>query len=153
MKFVIILSMLSAFALPKTVYCSEILWFERSMGFMDLAAEPLGGDFGATKSDVKLWEEGILPLVFAEDISPEKQARLFEACGHWARAADVKCIQGPYKGRELKVTNDNGQGCWASLGTNTIFVFIKRRMNLADRCWDLPTLIHELGHSLGFTHE
>jgi hypothetical protein len=118
-----------------------------SIAFGDMVTD------GAAREDVRLWEEGLLPLVFENGISESNKALLFQACEHWSRFAKVKCVPGPYKKRELKVTSTKGQGCWATLGTKPMFVVISRRMNLDVECWNIPTLIHELGHSFGLTHE
>jgi hypothetical protein len=108
---------------------------------------------GAVKASTDLWEDGVLPLVFDKGISAEKQKLLFDSCYEWTKVANVQCVSGSYKKRKLTVTQNLGNGCWASWGMSRHALLLQRRMNLSKSCWTRATLLHELGHALGLIHE
>lgn len=106
----------------------------------------------ATPVGVKFWENGVLPIEFASDITPTEKASFFAACSVWGRAARIQCREGSVNGKTLKV-GKGLPGCWSLLGEGYNFKFFRRRMNLGEGCWVSFVIIHELGHSLGFLHE
>jgi hypothetical protein len=107
----------------------------------------------AAKLDAQLWEDGVLPIVFVGSFSAAQKQMVFDACAVWSHAADVRCVEGPYKGRELDVVQLIPNACWCLLGMGRNFGVLQRTMNLADGCFQLATVIHELGHGLGLIHE
>ncbi len=108
---------------------------------------------GAAKARVKLWQDGVLPIVFHKSISSEKRKQFFDACKIWEGVANVKCKKGYYKRRRLWVTQSK-LGCFSLWGMGFHFVALRRWMNLqATGCWSQSTLLHEMGHALGLIHE
>ncbi|MBK9292841.1 MAG: hypothetical protein IPM57_00085 [Oligoflexia bacterium] len=106
----------------------------------------------ASLLELQPWEDGILPLEFADNITEEQRKMFFSACNKWAAKVNVKCIVGQYKNRVVEVTKDLG-GCWAFWGMGTHFGFLRRKINLGDGCWYQKTILHEIGHAFGLIHE
>lgn len=128
------------------------------MGDLILEKESLGevNVLGTRPLRVDLWEDGVLPIVFKNDVSQELQDVVWSACKEWSEAANVKCVHGPYKNRQLVISRKYfGQdgGCWSMLGQSAYFLWIKRRMNLGQGCESYATVLHELGHAFGIGHE
>lgn len=114
------------------------------------------GTLGAKPSEVRVWPEGVLPVVFTRDVPKALRNTVAKACQEWATYAKVRCVNGPYKGRRLVISTSylgSGKGCWAMLGSDYYFMGIRRRMNLGKGCEKYATVLHELGHAFGLTHE
>ena len=108
---------------------------------------------GALKGTAKLWEDGVLPVTLPEGISADRRRTFFEACSEWSRVAHVRCVEGAYKGRTLRVTAYGSMGCFCLWGMGSNFLVLRRWMNLGDGCWKKPTIMHEMGHAFGLIHE
>ncbi len=105
---------------------------------------------------VDLWEDGVLPIVFKKGTSQRTIELIWSACKEWSTAANVKCIPGPYKNRQLVVSGKYlgaDDGCWSMLGQSAYFLWLKRRMNIGKGCEHYSTVLHELGHAFGIGHE
>ena len=108
---------------------------------------------GALNINAKLWEDGILPIHFSRDITDDQKAHFMRACREWTKVANVRCVEGSYKGRKLTL-HSYRLGCFSLYGMGTNFLVLKRIMNLQPNlCWDQPTIIHEIGHAFGLIHE
>lgn len=111
---------------------------------------------GSKPANVTLWEDGVLPIQFANNVGKELQDMVWAACAEWSEHANVKCVKGPYKRRTLTIGRSymgNSSGCWSMLGSEVYFMGIKRRMTLGHGCDHYSVVLHELGHSFGITHE
>lgn len=106
----------------------------------------------ASLLELEPWEDGVLPLEFADNITEEQRKMFFSACNEWAQTSKVKCQVGEYKDRIVEVTKDLG-GCWAFWGMGTHFGFLRRKINLGEGCWHRRTVLHEIGHAFGLIHE
>ncbi|MBU6375450.1 MAG: hypothetical protein KGQ59_05600 [Bdellovibrionales bacterium] len=113
-------------------------------------------ELGAKPKKVVLWRDGVLPIRFLPSVEPEIRETFMKACAEWASAAAVRCQEGKYKGAELVVGRSYfgiSSGCWSMLGSERYFLFMRRRMNLGPGCEDYATILHEIGHAFGLTHE
>ena len=112
--------------------------------------------FGAKPKKVVLWRDGVLPIRFLSNVEAEVRQTFMKACAEWSSAANVRCMEGKYKGAELVVGRafmGVRTGCWSMLGSERYFLFLRRRMNLGPGCEDYATILHEIGHAFGLTHE
>ncbi|MCB0349832.1 MAG: hypothetical protein KDD38_01535 [Bdellovibrionales bacterium] len=111
---------------------------------------------GARPEQVILWEDGVLPIEFKKNVNQNLRRLVFQACSEWSQYANVRCQLGSYKKRKLKIGRSFlgvKTGCWSMLGQADYVFGIKRRMNLGPHCDNYETVLHELGHAFGLTHE
>jgi hypothetical protein len=129
--------------------------FEQSEKSLKSPYDPISTR-GSKPAKVELWEDGVLPIEFKKDVEPFLQERVLQACNEWASHANIKCQKGKYKNRVLTISRaymGNRSGCFSMLGSDYYFMSIRRRMNLGDGCEHYSTVLHELGHAFGLTHE
>lgn len=111
---------------------------EMSTGFLAYSSKP--------------WPNGIVPVEFDRSISKNYRAQFMSACKVWSAVASVQCrLRTASESNYLFVT-DNGEACWTDVGagdSNSKQVF---NFN-SEWCWNRTSLIHEVGHVLGFMHE
>lgn len=121
-----------------------------------LASEEAERKLGARPAKVILWEDGVLPIVFKNNVSSDLKETVWAACKEWSRNAKVRCQSGKYKKRSLVISRSFlgvKTGCWSMLGQESYAFGIKRRMNLGRGCDSYRTVLHELGHAFGLGHE
>lgn len=129
--------------------------FEQSERSLQNPYDPISTR-GSKPAKVVLWEDGVLPIEFKKDVEPFLQERVWAACNEWASHANIKCHKGKYKRRVLTISRaymGNRSGCFSMLGSDYYFMSLRRRLNLGDGCEHYSTVLHELGHALGLTHE
>jgi len=132
---------------------SEVLLFDDMLVEKRAIENPPLEIRGAVKIDAVLWTDGVLPVTFAKGITREQKSLFFQACQAWSKVANVRCVEGRYRGKTLKVSN-RYPNCWALWGMGTHFLVLKRMMNLQNsKCWRQETLMHEMGHAFGLIHE
>lgn len=107
----------------------------------------------STQENLVLWPGGIVPVWFESHISPQRKEMFFKACRSWEFVANVKCVSRSNQTKFLYVRNPpddpNLLQCYASVGAN----HTQPALTLSNACWVLPTIVHELGHTFGLTHE
>src|SRR3954466_10468626 len=62
-----------------------------------------------------LWEDGVLPLTFADGFTDSQKQQVLGACAVWSSVANVRCVEGEYKGRTVQVGHWL-PACWALWG-------------------------------------
>ena len=96
------------------------------------------------------WDFGVVPIQFPADLPVERRDAFWRACRTWGERAPVLCVPRTSESQYIEVTTTEA-GCFSYVGQG--FGGGRRQLNLADGCWGLPTILHELGHAFGFAHE
>ncbi|XP_057327308.1 protein tolkin-like [Microplitis mediator] len=98
-----------------------------------------------------LWDDGIIPYEI-EDIFSGDQRRLFkQAMRHWEQSTCihfVKRIEGIHE--NYIVFTKLTCGCCSSIGKSG---YGPQPISIDDECSVFGTIVHELGHAIGFYHE
>jgi hypothetical protein len=96
---------------------------------------------------VVLWPGGIIPYVFANDVSALHQKAFLDAAADWSSFANVTFVlrtnQADYVFIQNGVNGDNSAGV-GKLGG---------QQNLTISAWVRDVICHEIGHTLGLVHE
>jgi len=109
---------------------------------------------GQTRGSIsdRLWPNGV--IVYDIDESLRNEAYAMALINSAMRAWTTK-TEGCIKFRK-RSTNENsyvsffkGTGCWSFVGRTGY----KQSLSLAAGCWREGTIVHEIGHALGFLHE
>jgi hypothetical protein len=103
------------------------------------------------------WEWGVVPYEMAPNFSEAEQQRIRAAMEVWGRTAPITFVQRTTQTGFLAVTRDEvadpqtASPCFAAVGHR---LGAMSRINLGATCSSSSsTILHELGHVLGFYHE
>ena len=95
------------------------------------------------------WPGGVLPVSFAGGFTKAERSLFLEACRVWSKRAPVRCAaRGGERDAVVLVRN---QGCSSVVGH--LPGAGAHPLSLGPGCWDLPVILHELGHAFGLMHE
>ncbi len=135
----------------------------RQSGFSSQAALgfKIGGNYNGVDYETLPWSDGILPISFQGNFTQQQRDLFFTACATWGKVANVTCVPYTTEARPLLVDNTfSGSGCSATVGMLPPDVSIPWGPGnpggfvfMTSTCWRVETIIHELGHVLGFLHE
>ncbi|XP_054720088.1 astacin-like metalloprotease toxin 5 [Uloborus diversus] len=104
-------------------------------------------DRNAVADERLRWKGARVPYYI--DSSLTKHTKLIEAAmDNYHKLTCVKFVKRNGDEKALKIFS--GQGCWATLGYQSYW---QQEMSLGPDCLYIGTIIHELGHTLGFNHE
>ncbi|XP_031559636.1 zinc metalloproteinase nas-6-like isoform X2 [Actinia tenebrosa] len=94
------------------------------------------------------WPRGIIPYVISKGIAPKTRREIKKGIRHWRRKT---CLHFRHKR-----TNDtdyikfvNEPGCWSYVGR----AGGEQKISIGAGCEFVGTVIHEIGHAVGFWHE
>lgn len=103
-----------------------------------------------TKRQIRIphiWEAGVVPYTFSEEITENGKIRIKKAMATWSRATGLKFKPRGTEGSYLYIFA--GSGCYSPIGKMGGPQFV----SLPWGCQSQGTILHEIGHSLGLRHE
>ncbi|XP_035705954.1 astacin-like metalloprotease toxin 5 isoform X2 [Folsomia candida] len=95
------------------------------------------------------WPNGIIPYTIERNLSIENSDMLHEAM---ETIEDNTCLEFVPRKKEKSylLISHTQKGCYAHVGFMNRG---KQKLNLGKGCWKFATVLHELIHSIGFSHE
>ena len=109
------------------------------------AAHPNGaGGAGTTP-----WPSGVIPYEFDATVTAAHQEQFVDAASEWSAFANVTFVPRTSQTDYVTVHDD------PSISGGNSFVGVKggqQFVNIGSSSWNRSTVLHELGHTLGFQH-
>ncbi|XP_023236137.1 tolloid-like protein 1 [Centruroides sculpturatus] len=104
----------------------------------------------ATADPNKLWEEGVLPYEIGENCSQGLRETIHRAMLEWESETCIKFVPAePSHKYRLIIDNRGHCGCCSYVGRIS-----ERQITVFhETCNSVSTIMHELGHAIGFHHE
>ncbi|XP_077994465.1 protein SpAN-like [Glandiceps talaboti] len=98
-----------------------------------------------------LWPGASVPYSFDSTITPDVRSTILQAIAHWEQHT---CIQ--FEASEPVGSNFilffKGRGCWSNIGRATGSNSVNF-LSIGSSCNSFGTIVHEIGHAIGFWHE
>ncbi len=123
------------------------------VGDMILPEENILNDNGSTikgfkEKRVELWPDGILPIKFSKDLTPQQEQMVVDACVEMGEFADIQCVEKNSSHKDyVFLKSVDSRSCGSSLLGRE-----GGRQTLSIRCWRKRTIQHELMHAFGVSH-
>jgi hypothetical protein len=96
---------------------------------------------------VDLWPSGVVPYVFDAEVTAEHRRHFLDATAEWAAFANIHFVLRTTEADYVLVRNYESAGGQSAVGR------IGGEQLLQIGSWNRPTLLHEIGHTLGLIHE
>ena len=124
------------------------------------AHQPCLPNAAAESLGIQTWPAGTIPVEFDDKIQEKERTLFYQACREWEEAAGITCR--PRNADDsifLHINADPHSDCSSGLGAGDPRSPGSRYMNLfygqnqQPGCWHYATILHELGHTIGLSHE
>ena len=105
----------------------------------------------AVASNVRLWENGIIPYIISSSFSSDRQEVIRDAMDIWEDNTCLRFVPRGWKHLHYLRFQNRHKGCYyTSIGREGF----QHKINLEkNRCTNLGKNLHEIGHAIGFWHE
>ncbi|CAD6234720.1 GSCOCG00002067001-RA-CDS [Cotesia congregata] len=98
---------------------------------------------------IKIWEDGIIPYEFDSRVNGQQQQYIRQRMREWERSTCIQFVPRNIKIHQNYVNFTSTESCKCCYLKTNIKIYI----NLHDYCFEKSTILHELGHAIGFLHE
>ncbi|XP_066919630.1 tolloid-like protein 2 isoform X2 [Clytia hemisphaerica] len=105
----------------------------------------------ATNVKEKLWSNGIIPYTVSSNFTGNEQVTIRKAITHWESHTCIQFILKTQQSSYVHFQNQNNCGCSSFVGR--VDENAGQGINLEAGCLTYGTVLHELGHVIGFWHE
>eukprot|EP00746_Dinoflagellata_sp_MGD_P011160 gnl/MRDRNA2_/MRDRNA2_123334_c0_seq1.p1 gnl/MRDRNA2_/MRDRNA2_123334_c0~~gnl/MRDRNA2_/MRDRNA2_123334_c0_seq1.p1 ORF type:complete len:713 (-),score=108.58 gnl/MRDRNA2_/MRDRNA2_123334_c0_seq1:129-2267(-) len=106
--------------------------------------------FGKSEGNAKQWPKGVVKYYWDPYIHPNAKSAAEMAMAEWMAKTCIKFQQYTSGGSGIVTFKSSLAGCQAHVG---YYRSIPSHMNLGTGCHDKGTALHEIGHTIGLSHE